>query len=104
MPAVKECFDVTMASASLEILSVMIIIQKIVTTVQMKSIVEERLNLPEKVISLLNYNSAPNARLNQVPSNYILACQRDGVSNKPLGQRLDTGLGILWSVHRWITT
>ena len=72
MPAVKECFDVTMASASLEILSVMIIIQKIVTTVQMKSIVEERLNLPEKVISLLNYNSAPNARLNQVPSNYIL--------------------------------
>ncbi len=31
----------------------------------------------------------------------IVACQRAGVSNKPLGQRQDTGPGILWSVHRW---
>ena len=31
----------------------------------------------------------------------IVACQRGGVSNKPLGQRQDTGPGILWSVHRW---
>ena len=29
---------------------------------------------------------------------YIVACQRDGVSNEPLGQRQDTGPGILWSV------
>ena len=27
----------------------------------------------------------------------IVACQRDGVSNKPLGQRQDTGPGIIWS-------
>ncbi len=32
---------------------------------------------------------------------YIVACQRGGVSNKPLGQRQDTGPGILWSAHRW---
>ena len=32
---------------------------------------------------------------------YIVACQRGGVSNKPLGQRQDTGPGILRSVHRW---
>ncbi len=32
---------------------------------------------------------------------HIVACQRDGVSNKPLGQRQDTGPGILWSIHRW---
>ncbi len=31
----------------------------------------------------------------------IVVCQRGGVSNKPLGQRQDTGPGILWSVHRW---
>ncbi len=33
---------------------------------------------------------------------YIVACQRGGVSNELLGQRQDTGPGILWSVHRWI--
>ncbi len=32
---------------------------------------------------------------------HIVACQRGGVSNEPLGQRQDTGPGILWSVHRW---
>ena len=32
---------------------------------------------------------------------YIVACQRGGVSNKPPRQRQDTGPGILWSVHRW---
>ncbi len=32
---------------------------------------------------------------------YIVACQRGGVSNEPPGQQQDTGLGILWSVHRW---
>ncbi len=32
---------------------------------------------------------------------FIVACQRGWVSNEPLGQRQDTGPGILWSVHRW---
>ncbi len=31
----------------------------------------------------------------------VVACRRGGVSNKPPGQRQDTGPGILWSVHRW---
>ncbi len=34
-------------------------------------------------------------------NNDIVACQRGEVSNKPPGQRQDTGPGILWSVHRW---
>ncbi len=33
---------------------------------------------------------------------HTVACQRGGVSNEPLGQRQDTGPGILWSIHRWI--
>ena len=37
----------------------------------------------------------------QIHTKCIFACQRGGVSNKPLGQRQDIGPGILWSVHRW---
>ncbi len=37
----------------------------------------------------------------QIIPHHIVACQRGGVSNEPLGQRQDTGPGILWSVHWW---
>ncbi len=50
-----------------------------------------------------NYYSLFDTAMQTVcpPSLDIVACQRDGVSNEPLGQRQDTGPGILWSIHRW---
>ena len=55
MPAAKVCSVVTMVSASQEILSVTIFSLKIVVMVLMRSIVEEKPNSLEKVISVLNH-------------------------------------------------
>ena len=52
------------------------------------------------LVIILLYKNA----IGQTRKQYIVACQRSGVSNEPPQQRQDTGPGILWSVHRWTRT
>ncbi len=56
---------------------------------------------PQKVNSAAEEKESCSPAKSKDKPGYIVACQRGGFSNKPLGQRQDTGPGILWSVHRW---
>ncbi len=50
-------------------------------------------------LAQLHFSKNPN-KLIFLGCEYIVACQRGGISNETPGQRQDTGPGILWSVHR----